>query len=321
MSQSWTSTDMSKLFDRSAADHAPQHGGRDGAGNLSVSLDHADGGARPERRVADDVGHREHDDSATDRERRPGREGRRGRDVGRPAHLDSRASTAGRARSSIVRVLAATCDVASMAAALNSLPPAPPSASSTHFRSRRRCCPAQSRIDPDLDLTSSDDGTDDRRLLRVARAWERLGPILRPRITRTAADVDCTIHRCDARSARWSLPVGSNCEPGEAAPRDRTRRFDASLVQRNLPAGVDACESASRRCESRTRGTPQPAAFQKPHWGTPSPLPPEPARRRSRGCRRLRRRGVDEAGPDRIRDVDGLGDKAVYGALQHAVAP
>ena len=289
-------------------------------GNPSVSLDHADGHARPHRCVTDEVGRRDHDDSATDR-RRAGREGLRGRDVGCPAHPDSRAPTAGRARSCIARVLAATWGVASMVAPLNSLQPTPPSAGSPHFTSRRRCRPAPSRIDPDVALTSSDEGTDDRRVLRVAGTWERLGPILRPCIGTTADDVHCTLHGGHARSARWSLPVGSSRAPGGAAPKAGRRRFEASLVQRNLPARVDAFESPSRRCVSRIRATVQPAAFPKLHWGIPSPLPAEPARRRSRGCRRLRRRAVDEEGRDRRQAVDGLRDEIVDGAGRRWVVP
>jgi len=294
-----------------------------GAGrrNPSVSLDHADEDPRPERCVADEVGRREHNDAATARERRPGRGGRRGRDVGCGAHLDSRASTAGPARSIIARVLAATWGVASMVVPRNSLQPTPPSARSPHLRSRRRCRPAPSRIDPDVALTSSDEGTDDRRMLRVAGTWERLGPILRPRIGTTADDVHCTLHGSYARSARWSLAVGSSRAPGEAAPTDRRRRFEASLIRRKLPAGLDAFESASRRCESRTRGTPQAKAFQNHHWGAPSALPPEPARRRSRGCKRLRRRAVHEAGRDRRQAVDGLVDEIVDGAGRRWVVP
>lgn len=211
-----------------------------GRGNPSGSLDHADGDARPERPVADEVGHREHTDSAADQERRPGRERLRGPDVGCPAHLNSRASTAGRARSSIARVLAA---LASTVARRASFQPTPPSASSRHIRSPRRCRPALSRIVPYGALTSSDEGIDDRRLLRVAGTWERVGPIWRPRIGTTAGDVHCTLHGGDARSARSSLPVGSSRTPTQAAPTGWRRRFEASLL----------LDASSRRDSTRSR--------------------------------------------------------------------
>ena len=220
-------------------------------GNPSVSLDHTDGHARPHRYVADEVGRRDHDDSATDR-RRDGREGLRGRDVGCPAHPDSRASTAGRARSCIARVLAATWGVASMVAPLNSLQPTPPSAGSPHFRSQRRCRPAPSRIDPDVALTSSDEGTDDRRVLRVAGTGERLGPILRPRIGTTADDVHCTLHGGHARSAR-GIPCSTQSPGGSRRVREPVT---AVRVTHTWHAATRGCpEAPLGNSQSIARGT------------------------------------------------------------------
>ena len=291
-----------------------------GQGNRSVSLDHADGDARRERRVADEVGHREHDDSAADRERRPGREGLRGRDVGCPAHLDSRASTAGRAWSSIERVLMATRDMASIAALLGCVQPVPRSASRPHLRGWRRLCPARSRIGPDLKSTGSGERTHDNQMLRVARTSARLDPVLRRRVGTRADDVDRPIYRVRARSAQSSSPVGSSREPGEATPTDRRWSSAASIPLCNLSARVDAIERAPGRGAWRTRSTPRPAAFRTLPPGTSSRLVREGARRRMRGCIRPCLHDVDDVGVDRRQGVDGLGADSVDGARCRSVA-
>jgi hypothetical protein len=289
--------------------------------NASVIPRPPDRGARAERRVAGDLGHRERDDSVTNNLTRGVRQAPRRRVRGCRAAVDARGLAAGDVSSSIERVLIATRDTASIAAALSCLRPVPRSSRLAHLRGRRRLGVAQSRIGADLESTGGGGGTGDKQLLSVARIWAPLAPVLRSCLGTRADDGERPIHRVRVRSAQSSSPVRSSRERGEATSKDRRRCSAAPILQCTLSAGVDAIERAPGRSESRIRSTPPPAAFPKRPWRTHSALTPAPAGTSLRGCIRPRLRDVDEVGADCRQDVYGLGDEAVYSALRRSVAP
>jgi uncharacterized protein (DUF58 family) len=149
----------------------------------------------------------------------------------------------------------------------------------------------------------------------------QLGCIFRSSAASTADEVGLLLFLYQARSARPSSPVASDCEPGGTTPKEGGQRFQTFSLRRNVAAGLGAVERSPEPRESPTNFTPQPASLRLPLRGTPSTLTPGPPRMGSRACRRLRIRDVHEGGADRRQFVDGRGDESVDGARCRSVAP
>lgn len=291
-----------------------------GTENPSASPRHSDRGARAERQLAGDLRDREPDaDHRPADSWRPQSVAGTGRRLSGIRRLSS--LNLGDGRSSIELVPTATRVIEAAAASRGCVRPVSRSVSRAQLGSRRRRCPARSGVRSDLDFICSVDGTDDTQLPRVVSKRVHLASIPRLRVDTTACDVDRPIHRCHARPAQSSSPVGSSREPSESTPKDPRRCRPASILQCNLLPGVDAIERAPGRCGSCTRSTPRPAAFRNLPWRTHSPLLSEPGSRRMGGCIQPRLRDVDEVGADCRQDVYGLGDEAVYSGLRRSVAP
>jgi hypothetical protein len=296
------------------------HCGRNAATSFCPRAPIADRGARAERRLAGDLRHRE-----PDANHRPADSWRPQSVAGTRRRSSGIRRTPGLnpwdGRSNVQLVPTATRVTESVVAGRGCVRPAPASVSSAQFGNRRRRCPARSRVGSDLDFICSGDCTDDTQLPKVVSKRAHLAPVPRPRVDTTAGDVDRPIHRCHARPAQSSSPVGSSREPGESTPKDPRRCRAASILQCNLLPGVEAIERAPGRCGSCTSSTPRPAAFRNMPWNTHGPLLSEPASRRMGGCIQPRLQDVDEVGADCRQGVYGLGDEAVYSALRRSVAP
>ena len=199
--------------------------------------------------------------------------------------------------------------------------PAARSASPAHCASRPSHYLACPRTCPDLALTSDDDGNDDKQQPSVPRVSSQLGRTFRSGADTSDGEVDLLLYLYQTRSAWSTTAVGSDREDGGTPKEEGGQPFKRSSLRRNLLGGVGGVERPPERPPSRTTIRPRPAAFQVHPQGTAIPLTVEPAGRRSRAGRRPRIREVYRVGRDRMQDVDGLGDLAVYGAPRRRLAP